>query len=365
MKTLIEDIQQKLRDEAYTNEEHVRLSLVCRILLEVGWDIWNPKEVYTEFKTLPSEDNSKVDIALFPKGKFASVYIEIKAHHKIDLQAVERQLRDYNKNNQAPFAIITDGQTWRFYLASAPGEFSDKCFKIIDLLEDVYEQIEECFSSLVSKEAIENVETKKKAEKYLESSVLERAIIDSLSDADLLMHHDFKLNKIDAIKMCLAKVGFDQIEENEIAGILNKNKNAQTNKPIVKHEREVVSDYPQSSIQSKDNKSSTKGPVTTLIIEINGKQISDNTYFANKALIKALDYLGIERAKEVFIKGKFPFIIKENEVKNYPPKKYSEAVKGHYVYTNTQTEAKKRNLENVAKKLGQKIKIKVVTREKP
>jgi len=42
MKTTLDDISIKLNEKVYLNEEHIRLSLVCRLLQELGWDIWNP-----------------------------------------------------------------------------------------------------------------------------------------------------------------------------------------------------------------------------------------------------------------------------------------------------------------------------------
>ena len=59
MRDTLVDIHEKLRNGSYQNEEHVRLSLVARILQELDWDIWNPREVNAEFvaaeldKTLP------------------------------------------------------------------------------------------------------------------------------------------------------------------------------------------------------------------------------------------------------------------------------------------------------------------------
>jgi len=65
MRDTLGDIRAKLRSADYENEEHVRLSLVARILQKWGWDVWNPKEVNAEFKPVPQEDKTKVDPALF------------------------------------------------------------------------------------------------------------------------------------------------------------------------------------------------------------------------------------------------------------------------------------------------------------
>ena len=46
MRQILEDIRNKLSEGAYKNEEHMRLSLVVRLLHKLGWNIWDPKEVY-------------------------------------------------------------------------------------------------------------------------------------------------------------------------------------------------------------------------------------------------------------------------------------------------------------------------------
>ena len=79
MKDVVTDILRKLSDGVYKNEEHVRLSLVSRILQELGWDLWNPNEVNSEFPVIPQEDKTRVDLALFLTPYVPSVFLEIKA----------------------------------------------------------------------------------------------------------------------------------------------------------------------------------------------------------------------------------------------------------------------------------------------
>ncbi len=127
MNEVLADIKSKLQSRDYKNEEHIRLSLVARLLQNVGWDIWNPKEVNTEFIAAPNEDKTRVDVALFFTPHAPAVFIEIKGVGQIQrLQDIERQLRGYNRDNTAMFAIITDGREWRFYLSQTGGEFSKK-----------------------------------------------------------------------------------------------------------------------------------------------------------------------------------------------------------------------------------------------
>ena len=100
MKEIFEDITAKLRADAYANEEHVRLSLVARLLQALGWNIWNPQEVNTEFCPVRSEDSTRVDIALFAQRSEPAVFIEVKGVGRIgrNLPEIERQMRDYNRN---------------------------------------------------------------------------------------------------------------------------------------------------------------------------------------------------------------------------------------------------------------------------
>lgn len=185
MNDILTEIREYIKNGYFKNEENVRFSLVARILKKLGWDIWNPKEVTTEFNTVPNEDKSRVDIALFDKSPTPSVFIEIKAMGKLDadLLKYEFQLRDYNRNNTAPFSIITDGRKWRFYYSQTGGEFSQKCFKIIDLIDDDIDDIELSFDAFLSKEEIRSGNANSEAETYLKLSQKQRALEDAFSQA--------------------------------------------------------------------------------------------------------------------------------------------------------------------------------------
>ncbi len=185
MNDILTEIREYIKDGYFKNEENVRFSLVSRILQELGWDIWNPKEVATEFNTVPNEDKSRVDIALFDNSPTPSVFIEIKAIGKLELDLAkhEVQLRDYNRNNTAPFSIITDGQKWRFYYSQTGGEFSQKCFKDIDLLADDIDDIELSLDAFLSKEEIRSGKARNEAETYLRLSQKQRVMEDAFPQA--------------------------------------------------------------------------------------------------------------------------------------------------------------------------------------
>ncbi len=188
MRDTLLDIRRKLVDKAYVNEEHIRFSLVARILEKLDWNIWDPTEVYTEFVPVRNEDNKKVDIALFVRPNVPGVFIEVKADGKIltNLAATEIQLRDYNKNISAPFAIITDGRNWMFYFAMAAGEFSQKCFAKFNLVEDDIEDIERHLETFLSKSEITSDRAELEAKRYLKLNEKQRAMGDCLPEAKRL-----------------------------------------------------------------------------------------------------------------------------------------------------------------------------------
>lgn len=184
MRETLTDIRDKLQHRKYKNEEHVRLSLVCRLLFKLGWDIWNPDEVNTECKASPTEDNTRVDIALSANGLSPSIFMEVKAVGKlISLEKVETQVRDYNRDHTALFSVITDGRIWRLYYCQTGGKFHDKCFKECDLLTDDLEDIEQTFSLFFGKENIESGFAEEQASKYLRLTNKQKAVQDLVPEA--------------------------------------------------------------------------------------------------------------------------------------------------------------------------------------
>lgn len=185
LESLLTDITARLRRGQYQNEEHVRVCIVLRILQALGWNIWNPAEVNLEFPVLPNEDRTRIDVALFLTPHEPSVFIEVKALGKLEgvLSQSERQLRDYNRDNQALFSIITDGQTWRFYHSAARGDFANRCFKILSLIEHNLDDLVQGFALFLSREAVETGDSEREATTYLQLSRKQRAMEDRMSEA--------------------------------------------------------------------------------------------------------------------------------------------------------------------------------------
>lgn len=153
MREVIENVRKMLSDGLFSDEQHVRYSLVGRICKELGWNIWNPAEFYTEYpvKKYPPQEvttelRGRVDVALFLADKRtdkAEVFIEVKSPGRLqyELQSGEIQLQRYNYWDKAAICILTDGITWRFYLPSEGGSFDSTLFNEFHILNDSVEII--------------------------------------------------------------------------------------------------------------------------------------------------------------------------------------------------------------------------------
>lgn len=164
MKDVLVSIRNLLRDGVFTDEQHVRFSLVGRICQSLGWDIWNPAEFFTEYKVekvptqvLPKDSNGRVDVALFlsdNKPKAAEVFMEIKAPGKlmVSLKDCEDQLHAYTGHHRIAIGILTDGVIWRFYVPAIGGYFKDTLFGQIDIENDDIDYLSFFFTEILHRD---------------------------------------------------------------------------------------------------------------------------------------------------------------------------------------------------------------------
>lgn len=224
LRDTLEDIRSKLNSGVYQNEEHVRLSLVARVVQELGWNIWDPKEVNTEFAVAPDEDRTKVDMALFARDGFPAVLIEIKAVGKMEgnLGDIEIQVRDYNRDITAPFSIITDGRYWRFYYSKTGGIFSQKLFDELDLMESNTLKTAEMLENYLSKEEIRNGNAEDIAKKKLNASQLQEAMANAYPEAEQLTQREPFPSLPYALCAVMKRKGFDVSSDEAVAFIRSR-----------------------------------------------------------------------------------------------------------------------------------------------
>lgn len=185
MREPIEDIRAKLRNDEYKNIAHVRLSIVGRMLHNLGWDLWDPAEVYPDYVVGTSQEHPGIDLALFAKPPAPSVFIEIKAPGSIENELIESELQNkkYGFDTSGLITILTDGNQWAFYYSQEPEKLSTKCFEKLDILHDTIDDLVASFDMFLSKKSIVKGKALTEAKNILMLSMREQAVDDVLEKA--------------------------------------------------------------------------------------------------------------------------------------------------------------------------------------
>ncbi len=126
--TLI-DVTNRIRKGLFPNEQAISQGVVLRLLHELGWDTWDTSRVWPEFQT----GEGRADFALCHPPSKAMVLIEVKQPGKAEDSV--RQALEYAFHTGVPFVILTDGQTWSFYLPAEAGSYEDRRVYKLDLFE--------------------------------------------------------------------------------------------------------------------------------------------------------------------------------------------------------------------------------------
>jgi predicted type IV restriction endonuclease len=213
VKKIIEDLRARLESGSFEKEEHVRIGIVARICQVLGWDVWNPQEFYTEFPIKMKNREGSVDVALFHsnlKDRTPDVFFELKAVGKLkgNIESSEEQLQEYNYYNTASITVLTDGRSWRFYLSSATGTFSQKLFCSLNLLDDAADYIVKIFHDILSKDRFAR-DAVNCAEKMLSDLKLSREVERAKKEANIRGDEYPDLNKYQLVQLILKERGHE------------------------------------------------------------------------------------------------------------------------------------------------------------
>ena len=126
-----------------TTEEATKTALIMPFFALLGYDVFNPHEFVPEFVAdVGIKKGEKVDYAIMMEDK-PSILIEAKWIGEA-LEKHDSQLFRYFGTTAAKFAILTNGQIYRFYTdLEQPNKMDEKPFLEIDLLNLKEAQIPE------------------------------------------------------------------------------------------------------------------------------------------------------------------------------------------------------------------------------
>ncbi len=159
----LSDITARLRQGTYSNEQKVSQGIVLRILQELGWDTFDTALVWPEFQT----GEGRCDFALCCPPSKPKVLIEVKQPGKAE-DAV-RQALWYAFTTGAQFVVLTDGQTWNFYLPAEQGSYEDRRVYKLDLFERPSSEAAETLQRYLARLRVESGEALKTARSEYQS----------------------------------------------------------------------------------------------------------------------------------------------------------------------------------------------------
>jgi predicted type IV restriction endonuclease len=124
-------------------EEATKNALIMPFIQSLGYDVFNPTEVIPEFTSdIGTKKGEKVDYAIVQNDKIIML-IECKGVND-NLTNHDSQLIRYFHTCEAKFAILTNGQIYKFYTdLDSENKLDDKPFFEIDLLNIKDQQVSE------------------------------------------------------------------------------------------------------------------------------------------------------------------------------------------------------------------------------
>jgi predicted type IV restriction endonuclease len=150
MEKLISQLRDRFSSAQYRNEQAIRETVVLPILQELGWKIWDPTTVVREYKLGPE----RVDYALTSTPPQMQVFIEVKAPGQS--VGADRQLFQYAFHAGIPFAVLTDGKEWNFFLPGEQGSYEERRVQKLDILERSPSDAVEIFKRYLSEDRVRN-----------------------------------------------------------------------------------------------------------------------------------------------------------------------------------------------------------------
>ena len=132
LKQAILDIRRGFRNGDYGSEAAISQGVVLRLLGDLGWPTYDTQTVIPEHNLA----GTRVDYALCHPPVKPIVFVEVKK--SIDQgqrDKAERQLFQYAFHAGVPFAVLTDGSEWNFFLPSGHGGYTERRVYKLDMAE--------------------------------------------------------------------------------------------------------------------------------------------------------------------------------------------------------------------------------------
>ena len=188
----IDDIRNRLNENAYKDESAVSNHIVNRLLHALKWPMFNPQIIIPEY----SLEGRRVDFALCHPPEKPLIFVEVKQVGNI--QGAEKQLFEYAFIIGVPIAVLTDGREWHFFHPSGQGNYRERRVCKLDLIKDDNEEITKCLNRYLNYDSVQADKAVKAIAADYQNVVDERHIQNGLPKAwhHLMREKDERLVKI-------------------------------------------------------------------------------------------------------------------------------------------------------------------------
>ena len=157
LKDRLKKYQNKDLSEANTEAYFIR-----PFLKSLGYDTDNPELVWSQYPADPHDiKTGKVDYALLRNGK-PIIFVEGKRLHESPLDSHVNQIKRYfNNTREVDFAVLTNGNEYRFYTDLVHKNMLDESpflkFQLNDIDEDLLERLDQFSSQNFDSEKIKEL----------------------------------------------------------------------------------------------------------------------------------------------------------------------------------------------------------------
>jgi predicted type IV restriction endonuclease len=209
---LVGQIKERLAAAQYQSESAIREAVVLPILQALGWDTLDPTIVYREYPL----GSTKVDYALAAPPTKKQIFIEVKAIGSS--LGGDKQLFGYAYHEGIPFAILTDGREWNFYLPGEQGAYDDRRVQKLDIVDRPITEAIEVFRRYLTYDRVSSGEALKFARSDYENLSKRKIAVRTIPTAwsDLTSEPDSLLMDLISEKvesLCGYRPGPEDVEE--------------------------------------------------------------------------------------------------------------------------------------------------------
>ena len=129
LESTLDDIVAKLNERDFPDEAAISTGIVLRVLGDLNWPVHEHRVVWPEYKTM----HGRVDYALCDPPSKPVVFVEVKQQGMAEAHTAVKQALRYAFDEGVRFVVLTDGQTWSFFLPTERGSYEERRVFKLDL----------------------------------------------------------------------------------------------------------------------------------------------------------------------------------------------------------------------------------------